>query len=350
MPNTKIVFWMNDLSIHILPLLEKLCVGGYTVSVFHEQDMIKDRKEQGWESKQYPFSFNKINTKKDVVVGIESLLTAHHVFYGIRSYPLVGFACKYAQQRGLDIGLFLEKPDLRGLKGFLRKIKYLWLARTTRYRYLLTPGGKEFYSSVGFDKEKVHSFSYATFNDLPSIKRLNDITHIAFIGFFIPRKNAGLLLDAVNGISLPYRLTLMGGGPEILNLKKQAEAGRIECSIITPIPHAQIADFLMQCDILVLPSLHDGYGVVAAEAAVCGCRVLVSDGCGVCEIAMGRSNVVVFRSNDVFDLRRCLVDFIKKGPLTFSERKSNEEKSVELLTSKSTERWLHILTSQGISE
>jgi glycosyltransferase involved in cell wall biosynthesis len=93
-----------------------------------------------------------------------------------------------------------------------------------------------------------------------------------------PRKNIGLLLDAAR--LLPdVRVVLAGAPPTSANLPSNVEAlGRVE----------DVAAVLRQGAMLVLPSLQEGFGIVAAEALACGLPV-VSTPCGGPEVLVRSS-------------------------------------------------------------
>jgi glycosyltransferase involved in cell wall biosynthesis len=61
---------------------------------------------------------------------------------------------------------------------------------------------------------------------------------------------------------------------------------------------------MRQSDILVLPSIEEGYGLVCAEAMGSGCVPLVSDACT--EICVHMGNALVHRVGDVDALTRHL--------------------------------------------
>ncbi|HJT01128.1 MAG TPA: glycosyltransferase family 4 protein [Terriglobales bacterium] len=65
-----------------------------------------------------------------------------------------------------------------------------------------------------------------------------------------------------------------------------------------------LPDLMRQSDILVLPSIEEGYGLVCAEAMGSGCVPLVSDACT--EICVHMGNALVHRVGDVDALTRHL--------------------------------------------
>ncbi len=74
-----------------------------------------------------------------------------------------------------------------------------------------------------------------------------------------------------------------------------------------------------KCDLLILPSIFDGWGAVVNEALGRGMRVLCSNGCGSSVLLDGeqRGSVFNLEAND-FELH--LVKWLKKGKVSEEER------------------------------
>ena len=95
---------------------------------------------------------------------------------------------------------------------------------------------------------------------------------LAYVGSMIRRKNVGTLLaamrEAPGGIA---KLDIFGSTPAGFDLDDQPNvriAGRI--------PFGTTRDVLTGYDALVIPSLHDGWGMVVNEAIEAGCAVIAS--------------------------------------------------------------------------
>jgi glycosyltransferase involved in cell wall biosynthesis len=65
-----------------------------------------------------------------------------------------------------------------------------------------------------------------------------------------------------------------------------------------------LPELMRQSDVLVLPSIEEGFGLVCAEAMGCGCVPLVSDACT--EICIHMRNALVHNVGDVETLSRQL--------------------------------------------
>ena len=69
----------------------------------------------------------------------------------------------------------------------------------------------------------------------------------------------------------------------------------------------QIPDYLYSSDILVLPSLYDGWGAVVNEALQAGCYVICSDACGACMLLENNPNLGrIFKAGSIKSLVDCM--------------------------------------------
>lgn len=106
-----------------------------------------------------------------------------------------------------------------------------------------------------------------------------------FLGLLCQNKGIDLLLLAMRDVLAAHpnaRLELTG--------KDESEGGYARAAERLDIAHAvrftgvvdssQIGMVLHRCDVLILPSRHDGWGVVLNEAASLGKALIASDGCG----------------------------------------------------------------------
>lgn len=69
----------------------------------------------------------------------------------------------------------------------------------------------------------------------------------------------------------------------------------------------EIPKFLSDSDVLILPSLYDGWGTVVNEALQSGCFVIVSDACGAKMLVDNDSRLgLVFHHGNKQELAKCL--------------------------------------------
>jgi glycosyltransferase involved in cell wall biosynthesis len=99
-----------------------------------------------------------------------------------------------------------------------------------------------------------------------------------------PRKGHALLLEALAGLTtLDWRLHCVGSltrdAATAARVQAMSQALRLAERVVWhgEVDAATLASHLAAADLLVLPSLHEGYGMVVAEALAAGVPVLCSD-------------------------------------------------------------------------
>jgi glycosyltransferase involved in cell wall biosynthesis len=137
---------------------------------------------------------------------------------------------------------------------------------------------------------------------------------IAYFGKLIENKGVHLLLEALNG--LEARAVIVGFGDWRAELESRAR-GRV--LFTGPFEHRHLAHLLPLADAAVVPSIFpEAFGMVAAEAAACGCPPLVARHSGLAEIAEGLEeeypphlrHLASFTNGDIQELRAKLGELI----------------------------------------
>lgn len=103
---------------------------------------------------------------------------------------------------------------------------------------------------------------------------------LLFVGAASVRKGFGYLLEAFRRLDHPgKRLWVIGAVlPET-----RALVGAHGCegvSFLGTVPNDQLSHYYSRADVMVLPSIEDGFGMVLAEALACGCPVIASTNTG----------------------------------------------------------------------
>jgi glycosyltransferase involved in cell wall biosynthesis len=106
-----------------------------------------------------------------------------------------------------------------------------------------------------------------------------------FLGQLCPRKGVDLLLAAMRDVLAAHpnaRLELAGKDQPGGLYERMAERLEITHGVrFSGVVDAEnIGSVLQRCDVLILPSRHDGWGVVLNEAASLGKALIASDACG----------------------------------------------------------------------
>lgn len=102
---------------------------------------------------------------------------------------------------------------------------------------------------------------------------------VVLVSSLTRNKGLHILLAAWRRLALPdAELWLIGAGG--------CEAAA-NVRIIGPVPQGDLPGLLSQCDLFVLPSLADGFGLVVLQAMACELPVIVSDRAGGSEVVAG---------------------------------------------------------------
>lgn len=102
---------------------------------------------------------------------------------------------------------------------------------------------------------------------------------------------------------------IIGDGPLRLDLQKEILKNHLENKIelLGTKPQAEIPNYIQQVDVLILPSLYDGWGAVVNEALLTGCYVICSDAAGASDLIKKEERLGnVFHRGDIKQLADCI--------------------------------------------
>jgi L-malate glycosyltransferase len=108
-----------------------------------------------------------------------------------------------------------------------------------------------------------------------------------------------------------FDLVIGGDGPDRQKLEQlAANLGIAErCRFIGGLNREQVRDEMQKCDVFVLSSLHETFGVVVGEAMACG-KPVISTRCGGPEFIVTGENGVLVNVGDAQALADAMSDFI----------------------------------------
>lgn len=122
-------------------------------------------------------------------------------------------------------------------------------------------------------------------NDLDVPKELKEIPKtrkiIGHIGRFVPEKNHLFLVDLFDRLAksgVDVHLLLLGAGPLLPAIQERVEAYGLSDRCTFAGVQSDVAPFLRMMDVLVLPSLWEGLGIVALESQAASVPVVASTG------------------------------------------------------------------------
>jgi glycosyltransferase involved in cell wall biosynthesis len=132
----------------------------------------------------------------------------------------------------------------------------------------------------------VHNFvDFELFQPPESTKKIQkelgwdtSFKHVLCVANLSPEKGVDVLLQAMEAIPQRRKLQLhiIGNSPGTEYAKRiQAQAGMNPSVFLhNPVPHEKLPPYFQGCDLFVLPSRKEGFGIALAEAVACGKPVI----------------------------------------------------------------------------
>ncbi len=194
---------------------------------------------------------------------------------------------------------------------------------------------KNQFVKAGFSQSQVFPFGYFVPKQ-ENVERkscsVQDVRFI-FVGSLLKRKGIDLLVEAVEKLfdeGVDVCLDVYGPGTPELFISHRSPC--VNYKGVIPFGDAQAV--IARYDALVLPSRHDGWGVVVNEALLQGVPVIVSDHVGAkCLVETPNKTGLIFRCEDVEDLSSKIRQFSTDSNLRCEMRKSAKDVGSRILPS-----------------
>ncbi len=148
--------------------------------------------------------------------------------------------------------------------------------------------------------------------DDPSHRR--DDRRALFVGRLTPEKGIGELIEAASQLKSKLRLQweIAGDGPMREGLAQQIQSLGLQeqvrlhgvCS------RQRICELMAQCDLFILPTHGESFGLAVAEALCMGLPVVTTKGSG-CDALLQEGDGLTCRMNDAGDLARAIEEAIR---------------------------------------
>lgn len=156
------------------------------------------------------------------------------------------------------------------------------------------------------------------------LKRSISIAPIRFllVGLLTEVKGVSHLLKAAQRLKWKgyenFQLVIGGEGPLRLSLEQMAKDGGLDkqCKFLGHLNREQTRNEMQQCDVLILASLHETFGIVLVEAMACGKPVIATRCGGPDSIVTQETGILVEPANSE-ELAVAMASFIE-GQYQFS--------------------------------
>ena len=138
------------------------------------------------------------------------------------------------------------------------------------------------------------------------------------VGYLIKRKAHRYVIKALSKLILKYPniiYLINGDGPEENNLKKLAKKEGLEKLIkfFGRVNHQEVMRLMSSCDIFILPSWNEAFGVVYLEAMANGKPVIACQGEGIDGIIKDKETGILVKPKEVDSLVKAM-DYLLSNP------------------------------------
>lgn len=237
------------------------------------------------------FKLNAKNALKDLIQKEDiDIIHGHYLFPAGAAAVEVGNKHNiktYVTAHGSDMfELYKRQPFMRSpIKKVLKNADGVFAVSNALKHEIIATGvrGIANKTKLSWNSVDIDKFSNKENDSFKQEYKLFDKPIVLFVGNLIKRKNVDSLLEAKKIANSDYYLVIVGDGPLFKKLKKKAEEEDIRDVIFTG-SRNDVEDIIPSCDILILPSFSESFGLVLIEALACGKPVIGSDVGGISEI------------------------------------------------------------------
>ncbi|MBW1766973.1 MAG: glycosyltransferase [Deltaproteobacteria bacterium] len=258
----------------------------------------------------------------------------HADLYGVLSAVLAGTKIMISTKHGYD--------DYEKTSFFykLNSISSRWLNRVITISDALQVKVAE---AEGIPKSKMATIYYGLDGETYASNRdagparsclnaTNDACLIGTVGRLIPVKGYEILLKAVAGIELDFRLLIMGDGP----LKGRLEKISLELGLSDKVKFlgfiSEVSPMLSGLDIFVLPTLGEGFGLVLLEAMAHRLPIVSTNTMAVPEIVEDRKTGILVPPKDAAALKEAIETLIRSTDQRAKMGKRGWEKLIKMFS------------------
>ena len=223
----------------------------------------------------------------------------------------------YVTAHGSDMfEMYKKQPYMRStLKKVLKKADVVFAVSNALKHEIIATGveGISNKTKLSWNSVDINKFKNNSDTSFKNEFDLSGKPIVLFVGNLIKRKNVDSLLEAKKIANSDYYLVIVGDGPLFKNLKKKVDDDNIRDVIFTG-SRSDVENIIPSCDLLVLPSFSESFGLVLIEALACGKPVIGSDVGGITEIINENVGLLV-NPNKVSSIARAIDDLVNDEDL-----------------------------------
>lgn len=351
MKRPTIYFWQPVLTDHAIFTFKAAAESlGMSAKCISDRTELDARREQGWLAPTQILPIEilpEAGWKEKIVAAIFNNPADIHIFASPFEKSRINFAlnlaCKNSRRVFLSsepyspeaFGYFDDRFPFRDwLKSKLRPL--LYLARGLKYAhridgvFAISQLAVRQFKRFGMKSDKIYPFGYFVPRiELPN-KKINQRTErglkTAFVGSLIKRKGLSTAIEAFRHFdSSVATIDIFGSGDH-------AAFGQVPANVNFRgrIPFGATQKVLREYDLLVVPSMHDGWAVVVNEAIMAGIPVIASCETGASSMIDQWHCGATFQAGDSVALGKILSD-LSASPTSLARAKAQAEVLAPLL-------------------
>ena len=147
---------------------------------------------------------------------------------------------------------------------------------------------------MGFDKDKVKiikGWGFDSKNFYPLDYKYKNSFNIVYVGRITLSKGIAYLIEAFEKIQIPNKKLKLYGIMS-LDFREYVKSIKLndDIEILNPVKHNQLKYIYSCSEVLVQPSLFDGWSMVVTEALACGCPVVTTSNTGASDVIINGIN------------------------------------------------------------
>lgn len=211
------------------------------------------------------------------------------ILSGWDSLPLwIAAICSPKRRNAVVVESSYHESTTKGLKGF---VKRRFIGRISKV-YASGKAQRKITDDLGFKGETIITRGVGIFNYIaqPRFSPRQEVRNFLYVGRLTHVKNLEYLIAKFNHHP-ELRLQIIGFGELEANLRQMAH-DNIE--FLGAIDNKELGSYYQACDVFVLASLSEAWGLVVEEALNNGTPVMVSDKVGCAEEIVTRERGVIF--------------------------------------------------------
>lgn len=204
---------------------------------------------------------------------------------------------------------------------------------------VLSEVAKQTFVKAGFAPEKIAVLTpFVDTERFRPTPKIDNVFRVLYVGTIEPRKGLPYLVNAFSQAKIPNSELLIVGGASTRGLRIFMENVLSQNSNIKQeiwnFSQTDPTKVFGKSSVLVLPSVEDGFGLVALEAMACGLPVIVTSQCGAADIVNEGINSFVVPPRDIKAITDKLVflaeNEAKRVEMGKAARITAEQKTPEL--------------------